>query len=538
MFKILFDGENPFEDLSPTPMVSRTTSPIHYAAKHGEIDSFRLEGYVTGDCSENNFSGLFTSANELINRFCSQFKKMQIIEDVDGLKTGYLYEGNYSLVRNINFAESPFSSYLPYSIDVDVYAQDSFSSYGVLEPQQEISFQQLENGTVACSKTVSARGFNTDRSALENATNFVNSHSGWNNEIIPLFIPSGSNPILASQKKEIDRTIGRYSISEEYIYQYCGNQNLENCILLYSVDTKSGENGISLGIEGSIKGGANTSLQNLRDSFSSLNFLEIAEENYPLSSFYDSPISKSITENIQNKEINFSFSFSDFVTEDPYIVDTFSVTLNAQDNKSCATASIEIKSNIGCREERLEKVENFANSFDMRGWINSKWQEYGISGEPKGSFSSFSQGVNPSKVSANLSATLCEKKIEIPDGFLDIDYSVNISPPLPKFAPFYGIDCLGAVTVQKMQGNTRRNVSISGQAIMEMCSVFEDSKNDLKNYINQIKSNYLNEDDAFLTECSINNGFGESERVIYFSFSWSENGPQLLPNELLHSPIS
>lgn len=534
MFEILYDNQNPFDGLAPTPIVSRSVAPVHYLEKHGEVESFRLDGYITGECSENNFSGLYTNAETLINRFCSQFKRFQIIENIGDGRTGHIIDYPSSMVRNITIEDSPFSSYLPFTVNLDVYPESSFANFGIWEPRQEISFKQNEDGTVSVSKNVGARGFNTDLPALENAINFVDANSGWNDDITPLFISSGT-PILLTETRNIDRANGAYSISQEFVYQSCGDRNLEKCFLQYTVDSSSGVEGSTVKIEGNIRGGAETTLQNLRDSFASLDFLAIAESEYPLSSFYDSPSSKSISENIDEKTISFSFVFVDFITSDPYIMDSFSVSFNSSENKKCASANVEIRSNIGCKSERWAKINQFRDNFDMREWMQSRYEEYVGEGEIGGSFVSFGKSSNENNLSVGLSATLCEKKIQIPEGLEDIVFSVQISPAMPKFAPFQGLDCLGAVTVQKMQGLTRRNVSISGYAVMLPCAEYDDSKDLVKNYINSIKEDYLNEDDAFLTQYSINQGSNEDSQIINFSFSWSELGEQVLPNSVLHS---
>ncbi|WP_196300839.1 hypothetical protein, partial [Streptococcus pneumoniae] len=88
-------------------------------------------------------------------------------------------------------------------------------------------------------------------------------------------------------------------------------------------------------------------------------------------------------------------------------------------------------------------VNDFYNSFDITEWIGERLAELGYTLILPSKAKSESVSFNQKAGTINLSASICEKKILVPDNFADFNYTVQISPAMPIFVPFQGLDCGG-----------------------------------------------------------------------------------------------
>jgi len=195
--------------------------------------NINLQGMMTGD-----FNQIITKQTALVNMFSTDFKTLQ----ADSIPSF-----TYCKVNNINFPESNYQNILNYSISLLSYGdQFNYINSGVLDPVNEISISENNDGTFVVSHNASARGINKSTSALNAAKNFVNSLKGisqynigsleqFNNEL------NNSSFVLKNFSESIDRINGSCSIKEDYIF----NSNLNDInpadgILKYSVEYRSG----------------------------------------------------------------------------------------------------------------------------------------------------------------------------------------------------------------------------------------------------------------------------------------------------------
>lgn len=542
MFKILYGDSNPFENISPTPMVEREINSVFYAKKHGETESYSLRGVVTGNfCLDGNeFSGLWSRANQLVSNFSQPFQRFQILEDL-GTASGILFANGHALVRSIDFEDSVYAGILPYTVSIDVFKEGSFTNYGIMEPSQQTSFEQGENGDVSISKSTKARGFNTDSPAIENAISFVQNITGLDALLTPAFIPpSGlASSVLVSLDEKINRLEGTYEVSEGWIYNHYGNMG-DHSIYEKTVAIDSGEDGIKVSINGKIKGGIGTSFTSLRDDFANIDFFGIAESVYEANAsgdLYVRPLSKQVTENSLDRSVDFSFVYSDKITEDPYIIDSISVNYDHLNNKICADASITVKSTDFCPTSRWTKVKNYADAFSIVTWMDTRLSSlgYNLNLPTKPNNSSISYNEQAGVIS--ITASICDKKIIIPAHCDDFNYTVSVTPAMPTFVPFQGLDCGGAFTVQKLTGLKRRTLGIQGNAQVSSCSTYEQAKASVLEYINNLKFTYLDGSDIFLSQHNVQRGTGEARNRFTFSFSWNESADTVFSNSQLHSTL-
>lgn len=542
MFKIFYNNSNPFEGISPTPFVEREITPTFYAKAHGDVETFSLRGTVTGSfCSSGNeFSGFWRQANRLVDRFSKSFQTFRIFEDFPG-GTGVLYTNGHAIIRSIDFEESVFAGLLPYTISLDVFRENTFSNYGIMEPSQEISFEDGDNGDVIIQKNTSARGFNTNLSAVENARVFVQGLTGIPTGFSPKFISSSgqSKAVLTALTEKVNRLDGSYEVNESWLYSAHGN-NLDHSVSQKAVNISSGEGGFEVSVNGKLQGAIGVGFENLRTDFNSMDLLAVAEEEYEkysLGELYYKPISKQVEENSQDNTISFTLVYSDKITEDPYIRDSISISWDAEKNKNCVRSAVEIVSVDPCPVTRWQKVLNYSNSFSINSWTTQKLMVLGynisLPNKPNSSSSSYREQDG----SISISASSCEKKIIVPIHFDDLKYTVTVSPAMPTFIPFQGINDNGNFTIQKLGGLTRREVSIQGSAVIAGCSTYDQAKASLISYINSIKSTFLNGTGAFLTKHEVSRAYGQDRKTINFTFGWNEKSSTPFSTSKLHSTI-
>lgn len=543
MFKILYGDSNPFEGIAPTPFVERDISPIYYAKKQGNMESFSLRGMITGNyCQDGNeFSGFWGKGQELVNRFSKSFQRFQIIEDL-GESTGHLYSNGHAIIRSIDFEDSIYAGAVPFSISLDVFREGSFANYGILEPDQTISFEQKDNGDVSVQKSTSAKGFNTDLPALENATLFVQSLTGRVTDLEPAFISSDGmmNAVLISLNEKINRLDGSYEVTEEWLYNNYGNMG-DYSIFEKTTTIDSNDDGIQVSINGRLEGGMNETFANLRQDFNNIDFFGFAEEIYESNvgggELYVKPLSKQIEENSAEKTVTFTLVYSDKLREDPYIVDSLTISNDVENNKICVQGSVEIRSVDNCPYSRWSKVNGYADSFSIVTWIKDRVLSLGYSLNLPNKAVNTSSSYNEQNGIITISATLCDKKISIPNHFDDFVYTVSVVPAMPSFVPFQGLDQGGDFTIQKLGGLKRRAMTIQGNGQISNCSTYEEALASLKTRINNLKNLYLEGDDAFLTQHDVQRGYGSLRNKISFSFGWNENAEKIFPDGTLHSSL-
>jgi hypothetical protein len=222
---IYYDNVDVFDNVPcPTPFVTRSNSVINYGVKHGQLSSLTLNGIITG----TGFADVYQNTQNLISGFSKNFKELKIVDYSDGTETIFQ---NIVKVNDISFDQSTFAASTNFTINLEAYESELFSGqFGIIDPEDSIDVTRSENGDISITRTISARGFNTNLStvksnAFENARNFVTAKTGlaaMSTFAIPYFASgtgNGNNLILTSQSESINRFEATYGITEEYVYQ-------------------------------------------------------------------------------------------------------------------------------------------------------------------------------------------------------------------------------------------------------------------------------------------------------------------------------
>jgi hypothetical protein len=193
--------------ITPTPLVSRSYQFIDIGNRFGQVEQIELNCYVTGIVSPTATVSTITAL------YAGQFKTLEVFDENDAS----VYKWDNVVLQDIDLPYNSLSSgsVAPYTVKFTSYQIPS----GVLDPSNEYSFSQSEDGIVTVTHKVSARGIRTTNAPIDNAISFVNLFVRKNpfTNCPPAFIPNSSG-ILMNISESLDRTTANYSVSETYKY--------------------------------------------------------------------------------------------------------------------------------------------------------------------------------------------------------------------------------------------------------------------------------------------------------------------------------
>lgn len=193
--------------MTPTPLVSRSYQFIDIGNRFGQTEQIDLNCYVSGITS---YSAALTTIQ---NTFAGQFKTLEVLDE----NSASIYKWDNLVLQEINLSPNSFGiqTFAPYTVKLVSYQIPS----GVLDPINEYSFTQAEEGIVTVTHKISARGIRTANTPIDNAINFVNLFVRKNpfTNCPPAFIPNASG-VLMNINESIDRSTATYSVNETYRY--------------------------------------------------------------------------------------------------------------------------------------------------------------------------------------------------------------------------------------------------------------------------------------------------------------------------------
>lgn len=517
---------NIFSGLGPTPVVSKDTEYISYNARWGAIDQITLNGQLTGKCL--TFTQFNDAREELLQRFNKDFVSFSVTEDGNDI-----YKCNSASVQQISFGESKWVGIVPYNIVLRCYPQESFSGiYGILDPSEEVDFQENENKEVTITHTVSARGFNTNsNNAFSNAINFVSLRTGWRASLSPFFISydSSINPVLISIEERPDRFNGTYSVTETYISDQTTNAA---GLLRYSIEHNSGtQSPATVSINGQLQGGLNNLLDNgIRTRFNNINFYGLASSSY--ASYYDvvatglnsTPITKNISENSLNNTISFDYVYDN----DPTSIVFAEYTINFEEDQITFNVNASIQGTVrarGDKETRWGRVQNHYVTKIKNNLYNLVLAEYTIQ--------DFEYTLNPDIISKSETYNQF-------DAIINFSASFNTAPiPHNKFEYFkytlyfkpsikiYGEDPLlkkAEYYVQDLNYRRREILQIDGEAKIKNGESVRDGINTLRSQVNLLIQRYSQKSKRTIDSQNIVISDTNMERIIPFQVTVSYEG--------------
>ncbi len=193
--------------LIPTPTVSRSYQFLDYGGRFGQVEQIELNSFLTGLVGDvSNVSGLTST-------FGGQFKSLEVFDN----NSLSIYRWDNLILQEISIPNSsyPQKGFIPYNVRFLSYQTPS----GIVDPINEYSFNQGEDGIVTVNHKISAKGVKNNNGALDNAINFVKLfvHKNPFDSCAPTFLPSNLG-VLTNVSETVDRASCTYSVNEVYKY--------------------------------------------------------------------------------------------------------------------------------------------------------------------------------------------------------------------------------------------------------------------------------------------------------------------------------
>tara|TARA_Y100000593_G_scaffold95031_1_gene198590 strand:- start:45676 stop:47871 length:2196 start_codon:yes stop_codon:yes gene_type:complete len=131
----------------PTPYVTRSDKWEYVGTKSYRVTELSIAGKIYSDSvGSNEFNEIDTKRNSIFTAFN---------QDYGSLVAGR-WTFDYVKVNNINFSEGN-TGVIDFNISLTSY-ENFFNDVGVLEPKNEYSFTEQEDGVIVCRHKISAKG--------------------------------------------------------------------------------------------------------------------------------------------------------------------------------------------------------------------------------------------------------------------------------------------------------------------------------------------------------------------------------------------
>lgn len=556
MVIITYNGVNPFSGIAPTPTISRSLSPVGGLERHGLSQDFTLKGVITGLC-ETDFSGAWNKFSTLYNNFSQNFGNLKIIETgfaggvLEYIETfsgeyielfggGFLetinsnstsgfvvYDAPYTTIRNISIEENHWSHLLPFEIQLSVQESGLYNkNFGVYDVTNKIDYKNNKDCTISMIHSLSAKGVNTSRSALDNAKLYISQNSGWSSQVLPHFLNSPSGLILKSIQESCNRLYGEAKLDLEYVYDPY-NKIGNTGVLKYTTDLNQQNSVISVGVKGEIDGGKTSSMENLRLAFSSYDFHSVANnyyQEYYTGSISTTPASMTITENPNLNFLSFDLTYNNKNSTGIYIEDNNKISVDYQSDYYCVGHGGKIKSDFSCSSNLWAAVSNFYSGYDVSGKIESLWNSYFPNQEISWIPTTKRYSEDRDKNEIDFYIEFCNRYKQSDGCLRNFDFGISIQPSIEQYFPVKILNKSGLYVVWDGGYLNRASFTINGGTNYSPCCSKEKAINETKTKINQIAAEYFVGARKVLQSQSIEAGEGNT---ISFSASWTAEGEEI-----------
>ena len=490
--EILYNGINLFSGVASTPFVGRTLEPIRYGSIWGTLEVFSLEGQITGLCTDGLSEIIEKSEIILSGLSSTQFGELNIIDNGTPVVTK-----PYVKVRSFNLEEDVTVGVKPFQIELEAYEEDFFSGYyGVIDPANNISYEESQDGDILINRSCSARGFNTSSSALQNAVNYVQSTISTVLPVSSILIEKNgtiTSPVLTSISEEINRLEASYSLTKKYAANAKGPNS--GFIFEISYDISYSETGgvYQISANGSLTAGVSSTITDLRSAFTKVKLYELCRQamiKYNGLDINPNPLGLNVNENIQESRLDFSTSFNtDVLASD--IDFNYEVSIDLSDLADLSSVSFNgtIKSRLG-QNIRWSKMKDFYQTLDVFGICQAALQEElpgrNLTTKPSSYSSEFDERNGEIRISASFSEI--HEKNKWPHLFRSFDYSLAFTPGLKIKNKVQTIN--GGSKVFDINSVSRSSCAISGTAaVLNECSI-DSIISDIKELMISLLSDY------------------------------------------------
>ena len=495
---IKYNNVDVFSGICPTPLIGRSFEPVLVGERWTSKEVITLTSTITGRCLA--YTDYLSLQQQLLSGFRKDFQTLDIFENnslilsLSGIK-----------VNNISFPENRYAyGYIPFVISLECYPSGYFSgTFGILEPRDEFSFQESENGVVNITHTVSCRGIQTSNNqsdSLANAKAWVQARTGYSGQVFPAFISTiNLNPCYQTVAESVDRINNAYEVKESYLADiYSSGAG----ILRYTTDFSSGIiDGISrISLKGEINGCKSNTIAQLRSRYSNFSgFNEVLNVFKKITNRTDLnpiPKTKTVAEDFTNLNLSFSFLWDDSQLGLTWFDPTISFEYNFETD--VISASIDgVIGSIEPIEVRWQKINDLANNIDLYSMIVPYYTEFVNRNAPH--LSGFL--LNPNPISSRRSESEFSSQIAIgatysnsnipPFGLREFDYSINVVPAIKKYSANPILNGEGAYDIRDLGFNNRAVCSINLQGIADDTHSQNDALAILKQQAFRLRGKYI-----------------------------------------------
>lgn len=322
-FTVTYDGKAPWYNI--VPYVSVSDSRNWTSSQTQATKEIRLEGDLTL-ASYLGYSGQFASDNTnpvwgrnfptgyihvIRDAFARNYKNI-VVKDENGDDILNVA----AAVKEISFPSQNLINLLSYSVTLEEFNQLDYSG---INPKEEISLEEGDDGIVKIAHTISAQAVNSPFNLLGEPENFnsvktfVTDRTGASNLKVYLdnsFIATGSGisgvflgenstsflnrAVLETQVERINRLEGLYEIQETYKIDTLRESN--KAVKRYSLTYNSGINDdyVVVQINGEIEGSKDATIEQVTGMVNVTEMYNLATGFANISSLYTVPINLSV----------------------------------------------------------------------------------------------------------------------------------------------------------------------------------------------------------------------------------------------------
>lgn len=524
--KILYNDVDIFSGIAPTPFFSFSEEFIDFGTKWNQVTTFNLEGQLTGKfLGTYSYNYLNSSVKKLFSGFSQNYGSLKILSG-----SNIVLNADQVIINSINIDDSLWYGILPFKIGMTFYDTGIFTNYyGVVEPEQTISFEEQDNDIINLTYSISAKGINTPtKNAIQNAKDWVKARTGDFNVLSPILIQddASKNYLLLTSKETVNRFDGTYSWEGNY-RKNVNPESPSNAFLNYTVDISSGYNDsfINASINGNFNG---NNITDLRIAYNNLDLYNICN-NVSLDIFNTNLSSRVITQSVDetSNENNLSFNASFNNDYSPDIINNYTVEIS-QDVLKCIT-NVNLKADIGAKygdvSTRWTKVKNFYDSqFYPYSLAN---EEYKKEVSNTGNFlrqTALSESLSFDEYNAKISysATYTDKQNTYDNNIISLTSSVTYTPSVNIYFPHTSAFTAREHNIQSAKSANRSSIQVSATAIAKIDQLISIAESAAQSEVNRVKSNFLQGNNILLENRSISKN--NDIKTVTINETWTFEG--------------
>lgn len=515
------------------PYLSRDQEFVSYKGKFGQITKITLDGNIGG-----TYKQIDDQRSLILEAFLNDFKDLTVREfaglDNGDENLGLIIKFERCIIKSVNFS-AVNSGITNYQIELECIEKSLFAhSYGILNPKNEYSFSELENGFIQISHSISAEGIAANgKSAMANAKNFVESKKGYDIKTIsPSLAPftGGLNVgsfsiILTETSINVNVVNSEYSIEETFLVHSDNNAaaattRIDDVVSTSSCSFEKSIQGdfFSVKVDFSIQGGKDTTEDILRSKIPSSSELYRAA-SLAATGFVLNPIPTAFdvfdeAATSQKIKINASYdtnsiSFADkFLTVDQQQVYTssggvyFDYSVDFSTDYITDVTTVKISGEVIARDNIINKYQKIKTFYEQKvlplGVSNYLYYLAKNSYEKNMSFpwklnpngQSFDSTENRNKGTISLSSSFTNK--DYLPGCYQAKYSVSVSPRIKKYHSVASCNENGLYGVFDINQVTTEEININGSIQNKKNQTKVELLNSYSYLMNNIKLNLVN----------------------------------------------